>query len=180
MIPDRLETDDLRLRPFSIEDATAVFEYWQSDPGWVQYNASVPENFSLEDAKEFVREMCARSRTTSPNWAVLHQGHVVGVVSITFEPGHRCAVIGYGVHRKLRGRGLSGQAASMIIDEAFCRYPALKRISAHTDAENAPSIRVLEKLGFSGQRTRRSGQPVKGSFVGEAVYGLLREDWRPG
>jgi hypothetical protein len=42
MIPDRLETSTLSLRPFSIEDDVAVFEYWQSDPGWERYNASVP------------------------------------------------------------------------------------------------------------------------------------------
>jgi RimJ/RimL family protein N-acetyltransferase len=177
MIPDRLETSNLSLRPFSTEDDRAVFEYWQSDPGWERYNASVPQNFSLADAREFIRAMLAGNRDTSPSWAILHRGRVAGIVSITFEQGHRFAVIGYGVHGDLRGEGLSAQAASRIINEAFARYPNLKKIRAHTDAENAPSIRVLEKLGFFHEGTLRKNQFVKGNFVDEAIYGLLREDW---
>jgi len=176
MIPDRLETSNLSLRPFSIEDDKAVFEYWQSDPGWERYNASVPPNFSLADAREFISEMLARNRHTSPSWAILHRGQVAGVVSITFEQGHRFAVIGYGVHGNLRGQGLSAQAASRIINEAFKRYPELKKIRAHTDAENAPSMRVLEKLGFIHEGTLRKNRFVKGNFVDEAIYGLIRED----
>lgn len=177
MIPDRLETTGLSLRPFSVEDDRAVLEYWRSDPGWERYNASVPPSFSLDDAREFVREMCARSRVTSPSWAIHHQGRVVGVVSITFEQDHRIAAIGYGIHGDLRGRGLSVQAASKIINEAFEHYPDLKKIRALTDAENAPSMRVLEKLGFSHEGTLRKNQYIKGRFVDEAMYGLLREDW---
>ncbi|MGE0623204.1 MAG: GNAT family N-acetyltransferase [Pseudomonadales bacterium] len=178
MIPDCLETTNLSLRPFSLDDDEAVFNYWQSDPGWERYNASVPSNFTLDDARKFVREMCARSRDTSPNWAILHQGRVVGVVSLTFEQNDRFAVIGYGIHGGLSGRGFSTQAASKIVDEAFKRYPNLHKIRAHTDATNAPSIRVLEKLGFSREVTLQKSQLVKGRFVDEAVYSLFREDWR--
>ncbi len=153
MISDRLETANLSLRPFSIEDDSAVLEYWRSDPAWERYNASVPANFSLDDAREFLRKMRARSRATSPSWAIVHQGRVVGVVSITFEQDHRIAVIGYGVHGDLRGKGLSVEAVSKIINEAFVHYPDLTKIRAHTDVENTPSTRVLEKLGFSHEGT---------------------------
>jgi RimJ/RimL family protein N-acetyltransferase len=177
MIADQLESANLSLRPFSIEDATAVFEYWRSDPAWERYNASLPRNFSLDDAREFVRKMRARSRATSPSWAILHQGRVVGVVSISFEQDHRIAVIGYGVHGDLRGKGLSVEATSKVINEAFEHYPGLAKIRAHLDAENAPSSRVLEKLGFLHEGTLRKNQYVKRNFVDEAIYGLLREDW---
>lgn len=176
MIPDRLETADLSLRPFSMDDDRAVFDYWRSDPGWERYNSSVPPNFTLADAGEFVRNMRARNRDTSPSWAIVHKERVVGVVSLTFEQGHRFAVIGYGIHGDLRGEGLSAQAASRIINEAFDRYPDLRKIRAHTDAGNAPSMRVLEKLGFLHEGTLRRNRYVKGDFVDEAIYGLLRED----
>ena len=177
MIPDRLETSTLSLRPSFVEDAGAVFAYWQSDPGWERYNASVPSDFSMADAREFVRAMRARDRTTSPSWAILHQGRVVGIVSVKFEQGHRFAVIGYGVHGDFRGRGLSAEAASRIINESFERCPQLEKIRAHTDAKNAPSMRVLEKLGFLHEGTLRRNQFVKGRFVDEAIYGLLRKEW---
>lgn len=177
MIPDQLETTNLNLRPFLIGDAEAVLEYWRSDPRWERYNASVPLNFSLADASAFVRKMLARNRTVSPSWAILYQGRVVGIVSLTFEQGHRFAVIGYGIHGNLRGKGLSVQAASKIISEAFEHHSDLEKIRAHTDAENAQSMRVLEKLGFTHEGTLRKNQYVKGNLVDEAIYGLLREEW---
>jgi len=177
MIPDRLETANLSLRPFSGGDAESVFEYWQSDPGWERYNASVPTAFTLTDAKDFVAELRSRNRDTSPNWAILYQGKVIGVISLAFEQDHKIAVVGYGVHGDVRGLGLSVEAALTVIDHAFERYPGLKKIRAHTDAENLPSMRVLEKIGFSHEGTLRKNQFVKDRFVDEAIYGLLREDW---
>ena len=98
--------------------------------------------------------MCNRDRRRSPSWAILHQGSVVGVVSLTFEQTDSVAVIGYGVHGALRGQGLSVEAVSAVIDQAFEHHKELEKIRAHTDAENRPSIRVLEKLGFAHEFTQ--------------------------
>ncbi len=177
MILDRFDTTNLTMRRFTEDDANAVFAYWSSDSGWERFNASVPSSFTLYDAERFVAEMSARSREDRPNWAVVHLGVAVGVVSLTFEQHFGIAVVGYGVHGDLRGRGFAVEAARAVIDQAFAEYPQLQRIRAHTDAENAPSMRVLEKLGFTHEGTLRSNQFVKGRFRDEAVFGLLREEW---
>lgn len=177
MIASKLNTAHLRLRPFLAKDTAAVLAYWQSDPGWERFNASIPSGFMESDAAKFVAEMRERDRGDRPHWAIVHEESVVGVVSLTFEQDCRVAVIGYGVHGDLRGRGLSVEAASKVIGEAFVGYSELVRIRAHTDAENRPSMRVLEKLGFVQEGILRRNQYVKGRFVDEAIYGLLREDW---
>lgn len=177
MIPEHLETEHLTLRPFTKDDANAVFEYWNSDPGWERNNASVPQDYSLADAHDFVAEMCARDRTHRPNWALVQKGVIIGVVSLTFEQDRRVAVIGYGVHADLRGRGLSVEAASAVIDEAFTHLVELQRIRAHTGVDNRPSMRVLEKLGFSHEGTLRKNTLAKGRLVDDVIYGLLREEW---
>ena len=177
MIPDHLETTRLTLRPIKADDASAVLDYWQSDPSWQRYNASVPKDFHLADAEDFVTTMRNRDRRSAPSWALVHQGIVVGIVSLTLEQDYRIAVIGYGVHGDLRGQGLSVEAAFAVIDQAFEHHAELKKIRAHTDAENLPSVRVLEKLGFSHEGTLRKNQFVKGRFVDEAIYGMLREEW---
>jgi ribosomal-protein-alanine N-acetyltransferase len=169
MIASHLNTAHLQLRPFSADDTGAVLAYWQSDPGWERFNASIPSNFMASDAANFVAEMRERDRHHRPHWAIVHEGSVVGVVSLTFEQDRRIAVIGYGIHADLRGRGLSVEAASKIIGEAFVSYSELVRIRAHTDAENEPSMRVLEKLGFVQEGILRKNQFVKGRFVDEAI-----------
>ena len=104
-------------------------------------------------------------------------GRVSGVVSLTFEQGHRIAVIGYGIHGALRGQGLSGEAVKTVIDGAFRSYSMLQKIRAHTDSRNTGSIRVLEKLGFKREGILRSNQFVKGELTDEAIYGVLRKEW---
>lgn len=179
MLPDQLPTShpDLHLRAFLESDAQAVYDYWQSDPGWERFNASVPENFQSADAKAFVAEMHSRDRSSAPNWAITHRGRVVGVVSLSFEQGHRVAVIGYGIHGELRGLGLTGVAVATVIDAALECYPPLMQIRAHTDPENAASIRVLEKLGFSREETLQQQQLDDGRLIDDAVFGLPREAW---
>ena len=158
MISDRLATRRLTLRPFRCSDAESVFEYWSSDPSWERFNASVPADFSLADAQSFVKQMMERDRFEAPSWALEHQGTVVGVVSLTFAQNHQIAVLGYGVHGDLRGEGFAGEAANVVIGEAFSNHEQLRLIRAYTDPENQASIRVLEKLGFSSEDT--AGQYV--------------------
>lgn len=176
MIPEHLETENLTLRPFTEDDPNAVFDYWNSDPGWERNNASIPQEYSLADAQNFVSEMCARDRTHRPNWAIVHKGVVIGVVSLTFEQDKGVAVIGYGVHGDLRGKGFSAEAAFAVIDEAFKHIVELQRIRAHTGADNRPCMRVLEKLGFSHEGTLKKNLLAKGRFVDDVIYGLLREE----
>jgi RimJ/RimL family protein N-acetyltransferase len=132
MIPEHLDTENLALRPFTKNDAKAVFAYWNSDPGWERNNASVPLDYSLNDAQDFVTEMCARDRTQRPNWAIVHQDLVVGIVSLSLEQSDRIAVIGYGVHGDLRGRGFAAEATRAVIPLAqkTCRLTAFWKNSA--------------------------------------------------
>jgi ribosomal-protein-alanine N-acetyltransferase len=177
MLPDQIETEHLTLRPFSSDDSSAVFEYWQSDTNWPKFNASVPSNFTEEDATKFTLEMSARDRKNCPNWAIVHSGIVSGVVSLSFEQDHKICVLGYGIHGQLRGRGFSTEAARAVIDAAFGSYDQLQRVRAHTDAENEASMRVLHKVGFMREGTLRKNQFVKGQFRDEAIFGLLRNEW---
>ena len=59
--------------------------------------------------------------------------------------------IGYSIIPEYRGRGLASEAAQSLIEEAFTN-PGVNRVVAECLDDNAPSLRVLEKLGM-----RRSG-----------------------
>lgn len=55
---------------------------------------------------------------------------------------------GYGVATDYRGRGLATEAARGLIDAAFA-LDAVSVVCAHTLAERNPSVRLLERCGFS-------------------------------
>jgi len=166
------------MRPFSGRDGTAVYAYWKSDPGWEKYNASVPSGFTEQDASDFVEEMCARDRIKQPNWALVHDDIVVGVVSLSFDEDHRTALLGYGIHADLRGRGLVAEAVKRILDCAFAKYPKLYTIQASTDAKNIASIRVLKKLGFTEEYALGDKPEENGASTLGGAYQLLRTEWR--
>jgi len=54
MLPDTIETDRLTLRPFSLQDAEAVFEY-ASPPEWGRYQR-IPSPYTRSDAERSVAE----------------------------------------------------------------------------------------------------------------------------
>ena len=57
------------------------------------------------------------------------------------------AEIGYGIDGAFQGRGYATEALRAALSWAF-RHPALQRVEAETDPENAASQRVLAKCGF--------------------------------
>ena len=177
MIPDKLQTANLFMRPFLEGDGTAVYTYWKSDPGWERFNVSVPSGFTENDADRFVAEMRARDRREKPSWAMVHDNIVVGVASLSFKQDHQTAILGYGICSDLRGRGLCNEAARRILDCAFAAYSELHTIRAHTDAANSASIRVLQKLGFSEEHTSGDSPSDDGKSLREATFRLLRTEW---
>jgi RimJ/RimL family protein N-acetyltransferase len=173
-----MATENLSMKPFEEGDGAAVYAYWKSDPGWEKYNASVPLGFTEQDANDFVEEMYSRDRMIRPNWALVHEDIVVGVVSLSFDGDHRTALLGYGVHAKLRGRGLTIEAVATVLDGAFSEYPKLQTVQARTDAKNVASIRVLKKLGFSKVNAPGDKAEEPDASAHDSTFHLMRTEWR--
>jgi len=77
-----------------------------------------------------------------------------------------------------RGRNLAARALAMAIDAAFDTLGA-RRIVADIDPDNAASIRVFEKLGFTREARLRGEWEMHIGIRDSFIYGLLREDPRP-
>ena len=165
MMLEIVEGANLTMRPFEKQDGPAVYAYWLSDPDWEKFNDSIPTGFTEQDACKFVEELCARDKELRPSWALIHNDTVVGVITLSFEADHESALLGYGVHGDLRGRGLVAESVTTILDSAFHEYPQLTKIQARTHPDNTASIRVLTKLGFSP------------ALAEELTFELLRANW---
>jgi ribosomal-protein-alanine N-acetyltransferase len=174
-LPDTFQTARLALRPFSLADVAAVFAY-SRDADWARYQ-STPHPYSEAEAERFVAELILRDRASQPCWAITVQSEVIGILSLVFHAGHRIAVLGYGVRKDYWGKGLTGEAIQVVLDQAFRSHRELWKVRAHTDARNSSSIRVLRKLGFACEGTLRANQYAKGELVDEAIYGVLRPEW---
>ena len=174
-LPDRIVTDRLVLRPFAWSDADALYDY-ASDPEYARFQSG-PDDYTRAASDRFLAELMLHDPEVRPVWAITQDDRVMGIVSLSFESGHRIAVLGYGLHRRLWGQGLAGEAVGAVLDAAFTDAAALQRVRAHTDARNGRSIAVLQKLGFAHEGLLRRNAFSHGEYCDEAVFGLLREEW---
>jgi RimJ/RimL family protein N-acetyltransferase len=97
-----------------------------------------------------------------PGWMVIEiKGSVewVGLASLrVLSPNHLAALgidpeveVGYRLQRAFWGNGYATDSARLLLEHGFGTLE-LPRISAIVNIENAPSNRVIQKLGFVHQR----------------------------
>jgi len=102
---------------------------------------------------------------------------VIGGINIRFDFAHRVGELGYSIARTYWGRGLATEAARAAMDAAFAAYADLNRMRAVADARNVASLRVMEKLGMVREGVLRQNRLVRGEFMNEVWYGVLRTEW---
>jgi RimJ/RimL family protein N-acetyltransferase len=70
------------------------------------------------------------------------------------------------------------EALQGLLSAAFSDL-GLRRVEAEVNPANLASVRLLERLGFAHEGVLRQRWVAKGQAYDVAVYGLLRDDWRP-
>ena len=116
-------------------------------------------------------------------WAIelVEQGEMIGTVGLLrFDFEHRHAEIGYEIARRWWGRGLTPEAAAAVIRYGFSVL-GLHRIEAGVLPGNEASVRVLQKLGFNEEGTRRDYLYSKGRFqaFGGSACSRQTSSWEP-
>lgn len=179
LVAPTLETERLRLRPFSDADADALFalqsdahvlRYWDSPP-WTD-RASVARFMTgcQQMAEDGSGVRVAIERTADQ--------HFLGWCTFnSWDPTFRSASLGFCLNQVAWGHGYATEAAHSLPGWAFSTLD-LNRVQAEADTRNTASARVLEKLGFVREGTLREDCIVKGDVSDSGVYGLLRRDWQ--
>jgi len=152
---------------------------YATDPVWARY-LPVTLTYSRVDAEKFVASQVLLNRETHPAWAISLDGSMIGGINLRFEFEQRIAQVGYGIARNQWGKGIVSEAAHAVFDAAFSTHSELHRIRAFADARNKGSRRVMEKLGMVPEGILRQNRIVRGEFVDDATYGILRNEWKVG
>ena len=174
-----LNTERLRLRPFTEADGDALFalmtdaevlRYWDSPP-WKD-RGSV-ERFMAGNVR-------AAEEGTGARVAVEFRSDGAFLGWCTFnswDPDFRSACLGFCFTRDSWGQGYATEAARALLQWAYSTLD-LNRVQAECDTRNPASARVLEKLGFRLEGTLREDCIVDGIVSDSWVYGLTRRDWQ--
>ena len=179
-IPE-LATERLRLRAPRPQDAAAVLDII-GDPEVTRY-INLPTFTSLTEAHAALERLQQRfTARDAIRWAIelVEHNEMVGTVGLLrFDFEHRHAELGYDIARRWWGRGLTPEAAGAVIRYGFSVL-GLHRIEAGVLPENDASVRVLQKLGFVEEGTRRDYLHAKGRFHSFRWFSLLETDESPG
>ena len=145
-----IETERLRLRRSMPEDAETISAY-RSDPdvnrqqGW---DRTDPAGVLAD-----IVEMSGRSPGEPGGWVQFtveerETGTIVGDVGFAVADGEPNVIkVGYTISPGFQGLGYATEAIQALVDYAFDTLGA-EIVRAHASAENAPSIRVAEKVGM--------------------------------
>jgi RimJ/RimL family protein N-acetyltransferase len=148
--PRPIQTERLLLRRSRPEDAATISAY-RSDPnvnrqqGW--------DRTDLEGVLADIVEMSGRSPGEPGGWVQFTVeerggGRIVGDVGLSVADGEPGVIkVGYTIDPAFQGLGYATEAIRALVEYAFETLGA-ELVRAHASAENAPSIRVAEKVGM--------------------------------
>ena len=179
----------LVLRPLVRGDREEWMDLREHNAAWLErWEATVPEvspgrrpappQRAAPTFREYVRLLDAAGRdgTTLP-FAIELDGELVGqltVSSITY--GSLCsASIGYWVSEHVAGRGVTPTAVAMAADYCFEEL-GLHRIEVNIRPENAPSLRVVAKLGLRDEGLRVAYLHIQGRWCDHRTFAITAEE----
>lgn len=176
-----IETERLRLRPFSRGDVDAVFAYRQR-PDVARYLMDEPmTRETCTEAVQFRVSQFAFSAESDKIFLAVERrddGVMLGEVSLVLrDRPARQAELGYIFNPDVHGAGYATEAAGRLLELGF-EGAGLHRIFARCAAANARSWRLMERLGMRREAEFREHALVKGGWDHELIYALLEEEWR--
>ena len=163
---DKLVTDRLVLRRFSINDAEEMFSSWANDSEVTRYMTWNPHK-NVEETKYIINLWLKEyedPKTVRYAITLKDSGTLIGSIDVVHIDEQGRPEIGYCLSRKYWNKGYMTEACNKMIELLFGL--GYKEILIEADVRNIGSNRVIEKCGFiyTHQETR-----VCSSFKPEMV-----------
>jgi len=170
-----IKTKDFILRPIRMDDAKMYFES-QLDKEAKKGFMTTPK--TLSDAKKEIKhKLLSAKNKTGETLAIEINGEYAGYVELhdltKKERYKHTAVIGYCMHPKYRGRGITTKAVKLMTEYAFRKYK-LKRISGWCRTFNKASARVLEKAGYTLEGIMRKNKFKDGKYLDDMIWAKVK------
>ena len=151
--PDELHVDDLVIRGLVDDDIDTIAPAFM-DPA-VGGEAGLPA-VGPELLRRALHHQIPQMRAEGAMAPyVIDQGGALlgGTTLHHFDAMRDTVEVGYWLIVEARGRGVATRAVGAMVNDAFAR--GILRVEAHVRPENTASVRVLERLGFEREGTKR-------------------------
>jgi ribosomal-protein-alanine N-acetyltransferase len=178
-----LREGSVGLRPIRLRDARALERSLLDNRSWLrQWEATSPYAPMSFDTRSSIRSLQNNARAGHGlPFIVEYEGELAGqlnVSSITYG-SLSSATIGYWIAEQFAGRNITPTAVALATDYCFYQL-GLHRMEICIRPENAPSLRVVEKLGFRYEGLRRRYIHINGDWRDHFCFGLVSEELTQG
>ena len=184
--PVTLECGDLVLRPIRYRDKKEWTEVRGRNSEWLApWEASNPApGGGLPDYRQMVRSLKIQAaQSTALPFLITERRPgasrpvIVGqlTVSSIVWGSAMMATLGYWVDQARAGHGIAPTAVAMATDHCF-QVLGLHRMEINIRPENAPSLRVVEKLGFRDEGYRPRFLHINGEWADHRTFALTSEE----
>ena len=175
----RIETERLILRQFSVDDADAMYRNWASDSEVVKYltwTAHADVDVSREVLKDWVSSYMQKDYY---QWAIVlkeNGNDPIGSISaVKVNDDIDMVHIGYCMGRAWWHQGIMSEAAQAVIAFFFDRVCANSVCSYH-DPNNPYSGMVMKHCGMKYEGTRRAADRHNTGICDASWYSILRAE----
>ncbi|MCS5718385.1 GNAT family N-acetyltransferase [Herbiconiux sp. CPCC 205763] len=191
MFVPTLSEGPIAIRPIRVRDAKPLERELIENRSWLRkWEATNPNGPMSFDTRASIRSLQSNARAGLGLPFILeYDGELAGqlnVSSISYG-SVASASIGYWVSERFAGKNITPVGVALAAD--YCFYSVgLHRIEICIRPENAPSLRVVEKLGFRYEGLRRRYIHINGDWRDHFCFALVREElpvgvlrrWREG
>ena len=177
--PEELETERLRLRRPTIEDAGAAFDTYTSDASITRYLTWSAHTTVAQTAEYFQQTIDAWDlRMGHRVWLIERKEDrlLIGTIGCTVH-FHRVEV-GFALGSRFWSHGYMPETLQRVCEAAF-EDTRISRIQALCDEENRRSSRVMEKVGMELEGTLRGygDHPNRSDAPRDCMmYAMIRGD----
>ncbi len=168
-----LRTERLVLRPAARSDLEDYHSLLLDSPA-SKFGHKPPSSLQ-ETENRLERTLTRQAAGELLDWAITETpgGPLLGYVCLVrIDRAHQRSEVGYQLRSDHWGRGFMTEALGAVVQHGFVTL-GFHRLEGHTHPENRPSIRVLERCGFTFEGVLRENYLMEGVFHDSAVYARL-------
>jgi RimJ/RimL family protein N-acetyltransferase len=177
IMPIFTHTKRLTIRAFLEADLNA-FVAMRSDLEVARYQSW--SSFGLAEGYVFIIDLQQAKPGEPDSWyqfavALRESDELIGDCALFTSEDGRFGELGYTFARAYQGQGYATEAVTAVLDYTFAKL-GLQQITAITDGRNAPSIALLNRLGFL--LDRRETAWFKGEWAEEYYFVMSKQAWQ--
>lgn len=172
-----LETERMLLRKPSFDDTDDIYILC-SDPAACKYADWRPHSDRTVSRSyiAYLKKQALRQNVQTYTWfAEEKQSHrVIGTFSVVeTDYSGKIVTIGYTLSGEFQHKGFATEAVNRMLKFLFLQR-GVERVQAKVMPQNAPSVNLLERLGFLKEGLVARGAYCKGRCVDVFLFGITR------